>query len=200
MRARFTGWLGKAARGLRLAAAGLVAGLVAGAVAGLGARVVMYAIRLMNSSYNGVITHAGHPVGQITLSGTAALLGEGMFVGLNGGVIYLVVRRWIPGRGVRKGVAFGVFLMMATAPVLLDGGYEFFRYVPAWISVLLFALLYPLYGAVVAPLTERLGRGTQGPPRNRVVARVGYVVMGAAVVWFARQDIVLLRDVFHLFG
>lgn len=200
MRTRSTGWLWKAARGLRLIAAGLVAGLVAGAVAGLGARVVMYVIRLMNPAYNGVTTHAGHPVGQITFSGTTALVFEGMFMGLPGGVMYLVVRRWIPGRGVRKGLAYGLFLMVVTAPLLLDGRYEYFRYVAVWISVLLFALLYPLYGAVVAPLTERLGRGAQGPPRNHVVARLGYAALAAAVVWFARQDFFLLRDVFHLFG
>lgn len=200
MRTRSAGWLSKVARGLRLAAAGVVAGLVAGAVAGLGARVVMYVIRLMNPAYNGVITHAGYPVGQITLSGTTALMFEAMFMGLPGGVMYLIVRRWIPGRGVRKGLAYGLLLMVITAPVLLDGRYEFFRYVPEYISVLLFALLYPLYGAVVAPLTERLGRGTQGPPRNQVVARVGYAALAAAVVWSARQDFFLLRDVFHLFG
>lgn len=179
----------------------MVAGIAAGAVAGLGARVAMFVIRLMNPSYNGVVTHAGYEVGQISGSGTAALIFEGVFMGIPGAVMYLMVRRWIPGRGMQKGVLFGLVLMVVTAPFVLDtGNYEFFRYVPTSISVPLFALLYPIYGMVVSPLTERLGRGTQGPPRHWVVARGGYAALAGAVAWFAREDFFLLRDGFHLFG
>lgn len=185
---------------LRLASAGLLAGVAAGAVAGLGARLAMYLVRLMNPAYNGVVTHAGHEVGQVTASGVGVLISEGIFLGIPAAVVYLVVRRWIPGRGVRKGVAFGLVLLVVAAPVMLNGNYEFFRYVSAWISVPLFALLYPLYGVVVSPLTERLGRGTQGPPRNRVVAWTGYVLLTGVVAWSAYRDAIGLRDVFHLYG
>lgn len=193
-------WGASVRHGVRLGAAGILAGIAAGAVAGLGARLAMFLIRLMNPSYNGVVTHAGHEVGQITVSGTAELVLDGMFMGIPGAVVYLLVRRWIPGRGVVKGLVFGLTLLVVAAPAVLDGDYEFFRYVAPWISVLLFALLYPLYGAVVAPLTERLGRGAQGPPRNMVVAGAGSVVLAGVLVWSAVRDFFLLRDVFHLFG
>lgn len=111
---------------------------------------------------------------------------------------YLVVRRWIPGRGIVKGVAFGIVLLVVAGPVVLDGNYEFFRFVSPWTSLALFGLLYPLYGVVVSPLTERLGRGTQGKPRNRFVVWSGDAVLAGVVVWSLRQDNLLLRDVFHL--
>lgn len=187
--------------GLRLTGAGLLAGVVAGAVAGLGSRVAMYVVRLVNPSYHGVITHASSEVGRVTVAGTLSLALEGaLLYGLSGGVVYLLVRRWMPGRGWLKGLAFGCFLLVA-APVVLDGSnYEYFRYVPTWASVGLFSLLYPLYGVVVAPLTERLGRGAQGRPRHAAVAWAGYLVLAGVVAWSLPRDYRLLRDVFHVFG
>lgn len=184
---------------MRLVAAGLLAGVVAGAAAGLGSRVVMFVVRLMNPSYNGVPTHANAEVGRITAEGMLSLVSEGIFYGLPGAVVYLTVRRWMPGDGLRKGAAYGLFLLIVAGPVVIDGSYEFFRYVPTWISVGLFALLYPLYGLVVAPLTERLGNGKRGPPGNAVVAWPGYVILGGVLAWSLVRDFVLLRDVFRVF-
>jgi hypothetical protein len=49
--------------------------MVAGAAAGLGARLAMFAIRLMNESHNGEVTHAGdYPVWQWTLEGTLEIV------------------------------------------------------------------------------------------------------------------------------
>lgn len=185
-------------RGLRLVGAGLLAGIVAGATAGLGSRVVMFAIRLMNPSYNGVPTHANAEVGRVTAEGTLALAVEGAFYGIPGAVVYLLVRRWMPGDGVWKGAAFGVFLLIVAGPVVLDGNYEYFRYVPTGVSVGLFALLYPLYGLVVAPLTESLGRAQRGRPSNALVASSGYLILGGVLVWSAIRDVALLRDVFRI--
>jgi hypothetical protein len=139
-------------------------------------------------------------VGRITVEGTLALMTEGALYGIAGALAYLVVRRWMPWKGLRKELVYGAFLLAVAGPVVLDGNYEFFRYMPAWVSVGLFALLYPLYGLVVAPLTERLGRGTQGPPRNPVVAWSGYAVLGGVLVWSVVRDYSMLRDVFHVIG
>lgn len=186
--------------GLRLGACGMVGGLVAGAVAGLGSRLAMYVIRVMNPSHNGETTHANAEVGQFTLDGALSLVIEGMFYGVPGAVVYLAVRRWMPGTGLVKGLSFGVYLLLVGAPIVLDGNYEYFRYVSTWVSVSLFALLYPLYGLVIAPLTEWLGQGAKGPPRSPVVAWAGYLVLGAAGAQAAVRDVVMLRDVYHLFG
>ncbi len=160
----------------------------------------MFVVRLMNPSYNGVTTHANAEVGRVTVDGTLSLVAEGLFYGLPGAVVYLVVRRWMPGQGLRKGLVFGGFLLVVAGAVVLDGNYEFSRYVPTWVSVGLFALLYPLYGLVVAPLTERVGRGAQGPPRNAAVAWSGYVILAGVVSWSLVRDFRLLRDVLHVFG
>lgn len=193
-------WWGSAAHGVRLSVAGLIGGVVAGAAAGLGSRVAMYFVRLMNPSYNGVPTHANAQVGQVTLEGTLSLVMDGVFYGVPGALVYLAVRRWIPGEGLRKGAVFGVFLLVVAGPVVLDGNYEYFRYVPTGISVGLFAALYPLYGLVVSPVTERLGRGASGPPHNAVAAGVGYLALAGIVVWSLARDYVVLRDVFRVFG
>ncbi|HWB72643.1 MAG TPA: hypothetical protein VG452_10525 [Egibacteraceae bacterium] len=200
-------WQGKAiatlrrvAHALRLTAAGLLAGMVAGATAGLGSRLAMFVVRLMNPSYNGVITHASAEVGRITADGTLSLAIEGVFYGLPGAALYLIVRRWMPWDGFPKGLAYGCFLLVIAGPIVLDGNYEFFRYVSTRVSVGLFALLYPLYGLVLAPLTERLGQGTKGPPRNAVVAWSGYLILGGVAAWSLIRDVVRLRDVFHVFG
>ncbi len=185
--------------GVRLVACGLLSGLVAGAVAGLGSRLAMFVIRLMNPSHNGETTHANAEVGQVSTDGTLSLMSEGMFYGVAGAVLYLVVRRWMPGSGLLKGLAFGVYLLVVAAPVVLDGNYEYFRYVSAWVSVSLFALLYPLYGLVLAPLTEWLGQGMRGPPRHRGIAWAGYLVLGAVGAQALVRDFVMLRDVFRLF-
>ncbi len=160
----------------------------------------MFVVRLMNPSYNGVTTHANAEVGRITADGTLSLAIEGLFYGVPGAIVYLIVRRWIPWDGVLKGLAYGCFLLIIAGPIVLDGNYEFFRYVSTGVSVGLFALLYPLYGLVLAPLTERLGRGAKGPPRNAVVAWSGNFILGGVLVWSLIRDFVMLRDVFHLFG
>lgn len=182
---------------LRLTAAGLFAGLVAGAVAGLGSRLLMYVIRLMNPSHNGEFTHANAEVGRFTLDGTLSLAIEGMFFGVPGAVVYLIVRRWIPGMGVMKGLVFGLVLLVVGAPAVLDGNYEYFRYVSPGIAVALFSLLYPLFGMVVSMLTERLGRGASGPPRNRALAWSGYVILGGILVWGQMNSLAALRHNFN---
>ena len=167
---------------LRVIGAGLLGKLVAGAAAGIGARLVMFLIRLLNPTHNGMTTHSDAVVGRWTVDGTLAVVTGGMFEGIFGAIVYLIVRRWVPGRGWRKGLLFGLVLLVLIGPMVFDGDYEYFRYIPPWASVTLFALLFPLYGVVQAPVTERLGAGAQGPPRNRFLKWGGYVVLGALVV------------------
>lgn len=186
---------------VRLICAGLLAGMVAGATAGLGSRLAMFVVRLVNPSYNGVVTHASAEVGSVTAEGTLSLAIEGVFYGLPGAVLYLIVRRWLPGASLMKGATYGWFLLIVAGPIVLDGNnYEYYRYVPTRVSVTLFAALYPLYGLVVAPLTEHLGQGAKGRPNNAVVASLGYLILGGVLVWSLTRDFVLLRDVFHVFG
>lgn len=192
--------VGPARHAVQLLFAGVVSGIGAGAIAGLGSRAAMLAIRRMNPSHNGARTHANAEVGIVTAEGTLSLVIEGMFYGFFGGLFYMLVRRWMPGTGLRKALVFSAFLLVVGGGAVLDGNYEYFRYVSTWRSVGLFALLYPLFGLIASPLTERLGRGAQGPPDDRAIAWTGYVVVAALAIWSAARGFVSLRDVFHLYG
>lgn len=183
---------------LRLFGATVLAALVAGAVAGFGARVAMWVIRLRNDSHNGEVTHANSAVGQWTVDGTLNLIVSGaLFFGLPGAVLYLLVRRLLPGPALLRGLLFGVVLLaLVFTAFVQDNEYEYDRYVsPAW-SVPLFMALFPLYGAVLAPLAERLGNGSLAPPRHRLVRVGGRVALLLVALLFATDVAGQLRRSF----
>jgi hypothetical protein len=121
-----------------------------------------------------------------------------VFFGIAAALVYLVVRRWVPGRGVVKGVVFGLGLLVIAGPVVLDGNYEYFRYISTWQAVALFAALYPLFGAVIGFLAERWAARPQGPPDNRLVAVAGWAVLAVILVRGGVTGYLRLRDVYHL--
>lgn len=84
---------------LRDIARGGLAGLVTGiVVAGLGGRIVMRVATLLVPDATGQFTENGNVIGDITIGGTLGLiLFGGMFFGLGGSVIWVVVQPWIPG-------------------------------------------------------------------------------------------------------
>jgi hypothetical protein len=176
---------------LRLFAASILAALVAGAVAGLGARMAMWVIRLMNESHNGEVTHANFAMGQWTVEGTLNLVVSGaLFFGLPGAVLYLVVRRFLPAPLLTRGLSFGVVLLaLGFTAFVQDNEYEYNRYVSPAVAVPLFMVLFPLYGVVLAPVAERLGRGSLAPPRRRRV-RVGGRAVLVFVVLVGATDVV----------
>jgi len=176
----------------------VAAGIVAGAAAGLGARVAMFIARLMNGSYNGQNTHASAINGQVTVSGTLSIVVTGVFFGVAGALLYLLVRRWVPGRGALKGLVFGLGLLLVGGSAVIDGNFEFFRYTRPWLSVAMFAALYPLFGVVLAFASERWARRPQGRPSNTAAAVVGWAILGLVVLRGAVESYEQLRDVYHV--
>ena len=176
---------------LRLFGATVLGAVVAGAVAGLGARVAMWVVRLMNDSHNGEVTHANSAVGQWTLDGTMNLVITGALIfGLPGVVLYLLVRRLLPGPLVVRGVAYGaVVLAVGFSGFVQDNEYEYDRYVSPAAALPLFMALFPLYGVVLVQVAERLGRGSLEPPRLRLV-RVGGRVLLVVLLLAGTADIV----------
>lgn len=176
---------------LRLFGASVLGAVVAGAVAGLGARVAMWVIRLMNDSHNGEVTHANSAVGQWTLEGTLNLVITGALIfGLPGAVLYLLVRRLLPGPLAVRGVAFGaVVLAVGFSGFVQDNEYEYDRYVSPAAALPMFMALFPLYGVVLVQVAERLGRGSLGPPRHRLV-RVGGRLLLVVLLLAGTADIV----------
>jgi hypothetical protein len=84
---------------LRDIARGGLAGLLTGIlVAGVGGRIVMRAAALLVPDAAGRLTENGNRIGEITLSGTLGLVvAGGLFFGLAGAVLWVVVSPWIPG-------------------------------------------------------------------------------------------------------
>lgn len=91
--------LGRLAEPLRDIARGGLAGLLTGIlVAGVGGRVVMRAAAMLVPESAGRFTENGNRIGEITLSGTLGLvLVGGLFFGLLGATVWVVVSPWIPG-------------------------------------------------------------------------------------------------------
>jgi hypothetical protein len=84
---------------LRDIARGGLAGLLTGIlVAGVGGRIVMRLAAILVPSAVGLPTENGNRIGEITLSGTLGLVAlAGLFFGLAGAVVWVVVSPWIPG-------------------------------------------------------------------------------------------------------
>ena len=118
---------------------------------------------IVNEENAGVTTGNGNISGEITASGTLGLI---IFVGLASGVIggfvYVMVRRWLPGGGLLKGVAFGLVLLCFSgitppglAPLFDPDNVDFALFGPRQLSVGLFLLMFLLYGVVVSLFVER---------------------------------------------
>jgi hypothetical protein len=178
---------------------GLLAGLVAGFVAGgVGSRVAMRVVALVaGHEHYGEITDADAIVGAITAGGTVFLIMFATFLGILGGLLYVTVRRWVPGSGIRKGLAFGGLLLLLFGSVIIDGGNsDFRRFVPSYLSVGLFASLFFLYGLIASAIVERLDRGGGSPPRGRVLAVGGYVVLALAGLVGLTRDVSTIAEIF----
>lgn len=114
---------------LRDIARGGIAGLLTGiVVAGLGGRIVMRLAALIVPTSAGRFTENGNQIGDITLSGTFGLiLVGGLFFGLFGATVWVVVSPWIPGAGVRRAIFTMPIAVALTGMVLIQGTNPDFR-------------------------------------------------------------------------
>jgi hypothetical protein len=178
---------------------GLFAGLIAGFVAGgVGSRVAMRIVALVaGHEHYGEVTDAEEIVGEITAGGTAFLVMAGTVLGVLGGLFYVVVRRWLPGTGFRKGLAFGGLLLLLFGSRIIDGdNSDFRRFVSSYLSVGLFTALFFLYGLIVSAIVERLDRGGGAPPRRRIVAAGGYAALFVTALVGLTRDASALAEIF----
>ncbi len=157
----------------RLWAIGAVSGLIAGAlVGGLGGRIAMRISAMAGGeAIQGQLTANENIVGQITLDGTLFLIiFAGMFQGLIGGILYMAVRRWLPGPQRWRGLAYGILLLLVLGSVIIESdNQDFVRFGPPLLNIFLFASLFPLFGLAIAPLVNWLDRSF--PPAT--TARLG---------------------------
>lgn len=175
------GFFGTAIRRLGTLLAGILAGAGFGAlIGGVGGRIVMRVIFLIDRSTDGAETDFG-TVGEITVGGTLTLLILSTLAGVFGGVIYVVIRRWLPWRSpVARGVFFGLLMMFGPGVIFL-GEVDLQIFEPAVPVFAMFVALIVLYGVVVAVVTDRLRPLPSTRPGARMETAARWLVRLAAV-------------------
>lgn len=174
--------VGRLALPLRDIARGGLAGLLAGIlVAGIGGRLVMRAAALLVPEAAGRFTENGNRVGDITLSGTLGLVvGGGLFFGLAGATVWVVVSPWLPG-GVRLRAVLAMPVAVALAGVsLVHAGNPDFRVLRHDVAtVVLLLILVALAGLAISLVDSWLDRHL--PQANRSASADGiYLALTAA--------------------
>jgi hypothetical protein len=162
---------------------GLAAGIITGVlVGGFGSRIAMRISAVLGGEeIAGLVTENGNVVGDITVDGTVGLLMfAGAFPGIAAGCLYVLIRRWLPGRRGWHGLLFGTLLLMTFGRAIInDDNADFTKLGPAAVNVTMFAMLFVLFGLLVAPLTGALDRRL--PPVGLGMSR-----------WFSRGYLVVV--------
>lgn len=165
----------------------LVAGALAGAVAGIGARVAMrVAAGLAGPSRQGIVTAESAVVGDLTWSGTIAVLVIGAFVGVAGAALYALIRPVLPRRG--RGLAFGFAALLLTGWTILDPSNSDFRgFGDPTLNYAMFGALFLVYGAVLAPadrwLRDRAPSGWWSYALWAPIAALGAILVLTGIVF-----------------
>ncbi len=151
---------------VRILAIGTVAGMVAGAVSGgIVGRLAMRLVALMAEPWQqGMATDNGNAVGEITFSGSLGLLVLTALIGIAGGMLYVILRPWLPGTGLVRGAVFGGLLLLSSGWLIMDpDNPDYRRFGDTEVNVLLFSAIYIVFGLIVAPLADRLDRRIPAP-------------------------------------
>ena len=139
---------------------GGLAGLLSGVVfLGLGSRLVMRIAAILDPAAEGLATDNGNVVGEVTLDGTLELvIFEGLFGGLIAGLLWVLVREWLPvgpSRVAFAGVAAG---LLGSFLVVSAENPDFNRLEPSEVNVAMFIAVVGLTGSGAAVLDSWLQR------------------------------------------
>jgi len=103
--------------------AGLVVGIV---VAGFGGRIAMRLAALRVGDATGALTENGNRIGDITLAGSLGLILIGLLFGALAGTVWVVIRPWLPGAGLRRAlVAMIVAIGLGSFGLIRGGNSDF---------------------------------------------------------------------------
>jgi len=170
---------------LERASIGALAGIAAGLLAGAGARIAMRMVA------DGVVD-AVRRLPEFTLEGTAGIIIAGAIVGAPFGVLFEAIRERIPAPARWRGVIFSAVWLALIGPFFFSGE-EFFTQG----RILLFALLFPIYGIALglalAPsrrIATAMPLALQAIPATIALVGGGLVTIG--VVSLALQSTGLL--------
>ena len=191
-----------AERIVRMVVIGVSASVAAGfLVGGIGSRLIMRILAIVNDEKAGVVTENGNISGEITAGGTFGLI---FFVGLStgviGGLVYVIVRRWLPGGGFLKGVVFGIILLCFFGAIIfdpdnIDFAIDFALFGPRYLSVALFALLFPLFGVVASLFVERFDRYVPPLFTRLSVTVLGYLMIAGICAFGLSRTAVAINDI-----
>jgi hypothetical protein len=128
---------------------GVRAGLVAGVGLGIGARLAMRIVASMSDRMT-----------EFSVGGTLGILFIGSIIGLISGLIFMVIRQYIPGNGVLKGLSFGTLVYLVLALLLRTALQEEIDPAVAAgrLPIILgaFGLAFIAYGLVLQAMVARL--------------------------------------------
>jgi hypothetical protein len=174
-----TGTRGRAARLTRMLAWGAVGGAFAGfLVGGVLGRLAMRLLAVTSPGARGGITDDQAVVGEISVGGSGFLAFFTIALGAVGGLVYLWVRRVLPGTTRGRVLGYGLFTGAVGGALFVHDhpSFDYTVLTPAWLAVALFVALPAAYGLAVAALVEALERGA-----DRVPLWLVSVVGGAAL-------------------
>lgn len=141
------------------AVAGLTAGLL---VAGAGGRLAMRLLAATaGDAAQGRITEAEEVVGRVTTGGTIDfIISTALFFGLPTGLLYMVVRRWLPAGRVGALTYGGLLLLVAATridPMRKDNP-DFDIVGPGWLALAVFTALTLVHALALAAVAGRYAR------------------------------------------
>ena len=146
----------------RRVSVGVVGGLVTGAlIGGIGGRLAMFVLRLTSDpSLHGVKTDDGFTIGRFS-GETLFLILATAALGVIGGLLYLVVRPWLPERW--RAALTGLFGAIVGGALFIDPhGVDFTVLDPLPLAIAMFIALPAIYGVAMSLLVERLLRSNPG--------------------------------------
>ncbi|MBI2237496.1 MAG: hypothetical protein HYU54_03095 [Actinobacteria bacterium] len=147
-----------AARAKRLSAAAAAGFLTGAAIGGIGGRLAMFVLRITSEpGLRGLTTDDDFTIG-IFSSATLFLVFVTAAAGTVGGLVYLAVRVWLPGRA-RPWIFGALTGVLGGALVIRPGGIDFTLLEPLGLAVAMFIALPTAYGVAVSLLAERFLAG-----------------------------------------
>lgn len=148
-------WKIALSRSARRLSIGLLSGFACGTIiGGLGGRLAMFVLRLTSSPrLHGLETDDGFIIGRFS-GDTLFLVGTGAVLGILTGVLYLLIRGWLPER--HRPLYYGAFgAVLGGSMFIRPGGIDFTEIDPLLLAVVLFIVLPGLHGMAVSALIER---------------------------------------------
>ena len=164
--------------------AGLITGLL---IAGIGGRVVMRVAALQVPAAVGRLTENGNRIGDITVEGSLSLvLVGGLFFGLVGATVWVVVSPWIPGTGPQRALLAMPVAVALTGVSLIEGRNSDFQALRHdGMTVVLLLLLLAAAGASISLfdgwLERRLPRS--GASRAADAVYLALTVAGGVLIF-----------------